>query len=142
MRYLLHTNILSDAIKPSPSQSLLAWMAEQTDDDLFIASLTLAEIRRGVMEKPAGRPRDQLEAWFTGPEGPQALFSGRILPFDERAGLVWARLMVEGKSAGRPGSAFDTIIAAVAEANNCVVVTDNARHFAGINTINPLRGSV
>lgn len=62
MRYLLDTNILSNIIKPSPSDSLLGWMAEQNDEDLFIASLTVAEIRRGVPEKPAGSRRDQLEA--------------------------------------------------------------------------------
>jgi predicted nucleic acid-binding protein len=89
-RYLLDTNIISNITKPVPSESLLAWMAEQADEDLFIASLTLAEIRRGVLEKPAGRKRKQLEAWFAGPEGPLALFAGRILPFDEKAGLVWA----------------------------------------------------
>ncbi len=54
MRYLLDTNIISDIAKPAPSESLLAWMSEQNDDDLFIASLTVAEIRRGVLEKPAG----------------------------------------------------------------------------------------
>jgi toxin FitB len=35
--------------------------------------------------------------------------------------------------------ALDTIIAAVAEANGCVVVTDSEMDFAGIKTINPLR---
>jgi toxin FitB len=139
-RYLLDTNIISNITKPAPSESLLAWMAEQADEDLFMASLTIAEIGRGVLEKPAGRKRDQLEAWFAGPEGPSALFAGRVLPFDEKAGLVWARLMAEGTAAGRPRSALDTIIAAVAEANNCVVVTDNERDFAGIEIFNPLRG--
>ena len=72
MRYLLDTNIISNITKPSPSESLLAWMAEQDDEDLYISSLTVAEIRRGVLEKPVGKRRDQLEAWFGGPEGPQA----------------------------------------------------------------------
>ncbi|MEJ5083242.1 MULTISPECIES: type II toxin-antitoxin system VapC family toxin [unclassified Ochrobactrum] len=142
MRYLLDTNIISDIAKPAPSESLLAWMNEQNDDDLFIASLTVAEIRRGVLEKPAGKRRDQLEAWFAGPEGPQALFAGRILPFDENAGLIWARLMAQGKSQGRPRSALDTIIAAVAEAQGCTVVTDNEKDFAGVEIINPMRGPV
>lgn len=138
-RYLLDTNIISNITKLTPSESLLAWMAEQTDEDLFIASLTIAEIRRGVLEKPAGRKHDQLEAWFSGPEGPSALFAGRILPFDEKAGLIWARLMAEGTASGRPRSALDTIIAAVAEANGCIIVTDNERDFSGLNTVNPLR---
>ena len=140
MRYLLDTNILSDIAKPAPSPSLLAWMGEQIDEDLFIASLTVAEIRRGVLEKPAGKRRDALEAWFAGPEGPQALFASRVLPFDEAAALIWARLMAEGVRKGRPRSALDTIIAAVAEANGCTVATDNERDFAGMKAINPLRG--
>jgi hypothetical protein len=139
-RYLLDTSIISNVTKTAPSESLLAWMAEQVDEDLFIASLTIAEIRRGVLEKPAGRKRDQLEAWFAGPEGPSALFAGRVLPFDEKAGLVWARLVADGTAAGHPRSALDMIIAAVAESNGCTIVTDNEKHFAGISTINPLRG--
>jgi hypothetical protein len=142
MRYLLDTNILSNITKPAPSDSLMAWMAEQADQDLFIASLTVAEIRRGVLEKPAGKRRNQLEAWFSGPEGPLALFAGRILPFDEKAGLIWARLMADGKAKGRPRSALDTIIAAVAEANECVIATDNERDFDGVTTINPIRASI
>jgi toxin FitB len=141
MRYLLDTNILSNVTKPKPSEALLAWMGDQADTDLFIASLTVAEIRRGVLEKAAGKRRDQLESWFSGPEGPQALFAGRILSFDEKAGLVWARLMADGKGKGRPRSGLDTIIAAVAEANECVLVTDNERDFDGIEIVNPIRGA-
>jgi len=80
-----------------------------------------------------------LDAWFSGPEGPQALFTSRILSFDDKAGLVWARLMAEGKVAGRPRSALDMIIAAVASANACIVVTDNEKDFAGLQIINPMR---
>jgi predicted nucleic acid-binding protein len=142
MRYLLDTNIISNITKPAPSESLMAWMAEQADQDLFIASLTVAEIRRGLLEKPLGKRRDRLEAWFSGPQGPQALFAGRVLPFDERAALVWARLMADGKDKERPRSALDTMIAAVAEANECVVVTDNDKDFQGVDIINPLRSAI
>jgi predicted nucleic acid-binding protein len=138
-RYLLDTNIISNIVKPKPADSLLAWMTAQRDVDLFIASLTVAEIRRGILEKPRGKKRDALDAWFSGPEGPQALFAGRILPFDDKAGLVWARLMAEGKAAGRPRSGLDMIIAAVAGSNDCVVVTDNERDFVGLQIVNPMR---
>jgi predicted nucleic acid-binding protein len=140
-RYLLDTNIISNVIKPAPSRALLAWLAAQKDDDLFIAALTVAEIQRGILEKPAGRKRSALDAWFSGPEGPPALFAGRILPFDERAGLHWARLMADGKVLGRPRNPLDMIIAAIAAANDCVVVTDNEKDFADIAFVNPLRAS-
>jgi predicted nucleic acid-binding protein len=138
-RYLLDTNIISNIVKPQPSDSLLTWMSTQRDEDLFIASLTVAEIRRGILEKPRGKKRDALDTWFAGSEGPQALFADRILSFDDKAALIWARLMAEGKAAGRPRSALDMIIAAIAESNGCIVVTDNAKDFAPIEILNPLR---
>jgi toxin FitB len=140
-RYLLDTNIISNVTKPTPSAALVDWMAAQADGDLFISTLTIAEIRRGVLERPAGKKRQELERWFSGPDGPQALFAGRVLSFDETAALVWARLMAEGTIAGRPRSALDTIIAAVAEANHCVIVTDNEKDFAGIEIVNPMRSA-
>ena len=140
-RYLLDTNIISNLVRPRPTPSLQDWMAQQDDNHLFIASLTVAEIQRGIFELPTGRRRDDLERWFSGPEGPQTLFVGRVLSFDESAALIWARLMAEGRLAGRPRSGLDMIIAAVAEANYCVVVTNNERHFAGTPFLNPLRGA-
>ena len=47
-RYLLDTNIISNATKPLPSRPLTEWMTKQVDDDLFICSLSLAEIYRGI----------------------------------------------------------------------------------------------
>ena len=70
-RYLLDTNIISNITKPVPSESLMVWMAEQIDENLFVASLTVAEIRRGILEKPAGRKREQLDAWFSGRKVPR-----------------------------------------------------------------------
>jgi toxin FitB len=138
-RYLVDTNIIINVVKPVPSETLIDWMAEQIDENLFISALTIAEIRRGVLERPAGKKRRELEGWLSGPEGPQALFAGRVLPFDEKAAIIWAQLMAEATTRGRPRSALDMIVAAVAEANGCVVVTDNEKDFAGIKIVNPLR---
>ena len=101
-RYLLDTNILSYAIQPKPSKTLLKWLGERRDEDLFVSTLTIAEIWRGILQKPEGQKRRELEEWFSGPEGPLKLFEGRILPFDEDAAMIWARLMAEGKARGRP----------------------------------------
>ena len=140
-RYLLDTPIISNVTKPEPSERLMSWMSQQADGDLYISALTLAEIRHGILEKPTGKKRRALERWFSGPEGPQALFADRVLPFDDKAGLIWARLMAEGTAHGRPRSALDMIIASVAAANHCTVVTDNEQHFQGLQCINPRRTS-
>ena len=103
----------------------------------FVEKSPISVMVRGTLERVLGA--DQLDAWFSGPEGPSALFAGRVLPFDERAGLIWARLMAEGTTKGRPRSALDTIIASIAVANDCIVVTDNEKDFADVEMVNPLR---
>lgn len=139
-RYLLDTNIVSEAVKPRPSSTLVEWMGAQPDEALHISVLTVAEIRRGILEKEPGRRRRELETWFAGPEGPQALFAGRVLPFDERAALEWARLMSEGTAVGRPRSALDMVAASTAVTHGLIVATANEKHFrdAGIAWINPM----
>lgn len=142
-RYLIDTNLVSEAVLPRPSETLLVWFGQQPDHTLFISTLTLAEIRRGILEKEPGRRRRDLEAWFAGPEGPRSLFAGRILAFDEKAALEWARLMAEGTAAGRPRSALDMVLAATAAAHGMVVATANERHFrdVGVAWINPKTGA-
>lgn len=61
-----------------------------------------------------------------------------MLPFDEKAALIWARLMAEGTAKERPRSPLDMVIAAVAKANDCIVVTENEKDFAGMKIVNPL----
>jgi predicted nucleic acid-binding protein len=139
-RCLLDTNIISNATKALPSEMLTEWMAKQADDDLFISSFNLAEIYRWILEKPSRKKRRELEAWFQSSEGPQALFQGRVLAFDERAALIWARLMSQGTVERHPRSGFDMVVAAIAVANDCIVVTDNEKHFSGLRLLNPLRG--
>jgi len=68
-RHLLDTNILSNPTKPLPSSSLLAWLAEQEEEDLYISSMTVAEIWRGVREKPAGKKRAPLVRNWHSPGG-------------------------------------------------------------------------
>lgn len=138
-RYLIDTNVVSNLSKLVPSPALTAWLGARPDEALFISTLTLAEIQRGILRLPAGRRRDGLAAWMAGPMGPAALFAGRILDFDTAAALAWARLMADGERAGRPRSPLDMIVAAIAAAHACVVVTDNERDFAGLPFVNPLR---
>lgn len=141
-RYLLDTNVISEAVKARPLPAMAEWLAGQPDEALFISTLTLAEIKRGILEKSPGRRRRELEAWFAGPEGPCALFTGRVLSFDRKAALEWARLMAEGSAAGRPRSALDMVVAATASAHGLTVATANERHFrdTGVPWLNPAAG--
>ena len=131
-RYLLDTNVVSETAKRAMTPAVVNWFGNHADDDLFIATLTIAEIWRGIEELPAGRKRRELEEWFSGVRGPRAFFEGRVLAFDESSALEWGRIIAQGRRAGRPRSPLDMIIAATALAHDCVVVTANERHFAGV----------
>lgn len=136
-RYLLDTNVVSEVTKPRPRAEVTDWLARFPGEVCHIATISLAEIRRGLLIAPSGRRRDELLAWYEGPLGPPRLFAGRTLPFDERAAGIWAELMAEGRAAGRPRNALDMIVAATGLAAGCTVVTLNARDFAGIDHLDP-----
>jgi predicted nucleic acid-binding protein len=51
---------------------------------------------------------------------------------DEAAALEWVELMAEGHQIGRPRSAIDMQIAAIARVNGCTLVTRNSRHFTAV----------
>lgn len=140
MSYLLDTNIVSDGIKPKPHQALADWMVDQTSSDLFLSAVSVGEIKRGVLGLPAGRKRQALEQWYSGPNGPRSMFGTRILAFDERAAEAWAELIAEGRRKGRPRSPIDMMIAATAIVHGLTVVSLNQRDFEGVVAhLNPLR---
>ncbi len=89
--YLLDTNVIGSVTEAEPSEALLASIADQVDEDLFISSLTVAEIQCGMLEKPVGQKGYELETCFASPEGPSRPFASRILPFDEKAACPLAR---------------------------------------------------
>ena len=72
---LLDTN----ATKPIPSSSLLAWLKARANADLFVVSLAVGEPWYGSLGKTPSRKRDELETGFLSPKGPQAPFAGRTL---------------------------------------------------------------
>jgi predicted nucleic acid-binding protein len=133
-RFLLDTNIISEAIKPRPSPAIIDWMAGQRRSDLFLSAMTIGEMRRGILQMPDGKRKQAMSSWF---EGTISYFEGRVLPFSGQAALHWADLMATSRSKGHNRDAVDTIIAATALAHDCVVVTANTRDFDGVETLNP-----
>lgn len=126
---VLDTNVLSEALRPLPSGTVLAWLAAQTPAAVFTTTVTLAEVLYGVEALPPGKRRTGLlsavERMFA------AEFEGRILPFDEDAARVYAGIVATRDAAGRPISQFDAMIAAIARSHRAAVATRNAADFAG-----------
>jgi predicted nucleic acid-binding protein len=134
---VLDTNVLSEALKPSPSGIVLRWLAAQEPSAVFITTITQAEVLYGIEVLPAGKRRTRLAAVI------EKLFSeefeDRILSFDEDSARVFAKIVNGRETAGRPISQFDAMIAAIARSRGAAVATRNTNHFehCGIRVINP-----
>ena len=58
--YLLDTCFLSELVKPAPEQAVLSWLGDRVESDLFVSTMTLAEIGRGIEKLPASRRQNEL----------------------------------------------------------------------------------
>lgn len=126
---LLDTNVLSEAMRPQPSPTVLAWLDRQPLESLFVSTVTEAEIRYGLARLPQGGRRNRLiesaDAMF------QDEFAGRILPFDRAAAAAYGKIASERERAGRPISQFDCQIAAIARSRGAAVASRDAEAFEG-----------
>ena len=134
---LLDTNIVSELMRPAPSQAVMSWLAAQPAASLFISAVTEAELRYGVMLLPEGRKRAELVAAIEGMLAED--FTGRILPFDSAAALAFAGIAAGRRQAGRPISQFDAQIAAITRSRGAELATRNVADFegCGVEIINP-----
>ena len=134
MTWLIDTNIISEVRKGLRcNPAVAAWWSSVEDRDLFLSTLTIGEIRKGV---EAVRIRDPdkaraLEAWL------QAIvqtFGPRILGIDAAVADSWGRI-----SAIRSVPVVDALLAATASVHGLVLVTRNAIDVAGlgVRVLNP-----
>ena len=78
--YLLDTNYISELVRVKPEPLATQWMAEADEETLYLSTLTLGEIRKGIAGSPEGQRRSQLETWLV--EELPSRFAGRILSVD------------------------------------------------------------
>jgi predicted nucleic acid-binding protein len=126
---LLDTNVVSELMRPAPSEAVLAWFAAQDAADLYLSAIGEAELRRGAAMLPADKRRDQLMATIDAMIAED--FAGRILPFNSAAAQAFVLVFLERRAAGRPISFADGQIAATARAQGAAIATRNTADFAG-----------
>jgi predicted nucleic acid-binding protein len=134
---VLDTNAVSEALKPSPSQIVLGWLAGQDTREVFITTITQAEVLYGIERLPAGKRRVNLSAEVERIFAED--FQGRILHFDEESARMFAKILRHRAVSGRPISHFDAMIAAIARSRGAAVATRNTGDFegCGVRVINP-----
>jgi predicted nucleic acid-binding protein len=134
---VLDTNVLSEVIKPAPSEVVLAWLLAQPEDLIYTTAITEAEIFFGVWRLPNGKRRTALEDAVL--DLFQEKLHGRVLPFDGRAARIYAEIVRKRVAGGHGMANFDAQIAAIALSHQASLVTRNLKDFAdcGVNLINP-----
>jgi hypothetical protein len=134
---ILDTNVLSEVVKPQPSAEVLRWLAAHPPEQLFVTTITQAEILYGLELLAKGKRRTALMAAVDAMFDED--FAGRILPFDMEAARAFAGIAAARRASGRSISQFDAQIAAIARSHGAAVATRNTQDFAdcGIKVLNP-----
>lgn len=133
---ILDTNVISEAMKPEPHPSVLAWLNDQAAETLYLSSVTLAEMLFGIAALPAGKRKDRLAQALDGLTG---LFRDRVLPFDVDAARHYANLAVAARAGGRGFPTPDGYIAAIAASRGFIVASRDTAPYkaANVAVINP-----
>ncbi|HUI22449.1 MAG TPA: type II toxin-antitoxin system VapC family toxin [Methylocella sp.] len=135
--WLLDTNVLSELRRPKPEPKVLAFIAAHSLDDLYVSTVTFAEIRFGIELVSDASKRAELNDWLAHKVRP--MFEERVLPVSEDIMFKWRLLVEEGRKAGHTFSQPDLIIAATALHYGLTVVSRDTSDYerARVPVVNP-----
>jgi predicted nucleic acid-binding protein len=138
MNYLIDTCVLSELVKKQPCEQVADWFNLQQPEQLFISSITLAEIKKGLYKIKTSQPErfQTLMRWYVTVE---SKFAGRILPVSEAVLDDWAGISAMAELQGRTLAVMDSLIAATAHRHQLALVTRNVDDFKMISLqiVNP-----
>ncbi len=134
---LLDTNVISELRRPRPDARVREFIARQKLEDLFVSSVTLAEIRFGIESVSDLGRRAELSDWLEHRVRP--MFGQRVLEVSEDVMFRWRLLVEEGRRQGHTFSQPDLIIAATALQHGLAVVTRDVADYqrARVPLLNP-----
>jgi predicted nucleic acid-binding protein len=135
--WLLDTNVLSELRRPKPDTKVVAFVATQPLDLLYVSTVTLAEIRFGIELVSDATKRLELNDWLAHKVRP--MFEQRVLPVTEDVIFTWRLLVEDGRQVGHTFSQPDLFIAATALRNGLTVVSRDTRDYerARVTVLNP-----
>ena len=134
---ILDTNVISELLRPAPEPKVEHWLSAQDGLNVYLTSISEAELRYGLAIMENGKRRaalvDAVDRIL------REDLAGRILPFDSDAALSYATIAAARRAAGRPIAQADCQIASIAHTRGATVATRNTPDFEGceIDLINP-----
>lgn len=133
---VLDTCVISEALRPSPHPGVVRWLDSIPEETVYVPSLVLGELQKGVDLIAETDRRQAMEVWL---HQLRDRFIDRVLPVDEGSATEWGHLCARLQRIGRPLPVVDSLLAAVVCANDAVLATRNVRHFeqTGVRLINP-----
>ncbi len=134
---VLDTNVISELMRPQPDAGVLGWMDRQPMRSIWTTTVTLYELRSGILSMRTGRKRTMLNEFFE--RWLETVLERRILNFDTEAAERAAEITAVRTTKGRPVDSRDTMIAGIVLANHATLATRNVRHFEDIakSVVNP-----
>lgn len=137
MKFLLDTCVISALRKPRENASLVEWISEVDESDLYLSALTIGELERGVSRLPESKKKAAVSDWVR--HAVTNRFGNRVLSIDAAVAACWGELIGAREKKGKTLPILDAFIAATAIVANCTVVTRNTKDFAdcGVRLLNP-----
>lgn len=137
MNYLLDTNVISELISKQPNKKVAEWLDRLDPNTVYLSVITIGEIRKGVEKLPYSKRKEKVREWLE--TDLLIRFQGRILEITIEVMLVWGALTGRLENEGRPITAIDSLIAAIALHGGYCLVTRNEFDFqnTGVTIINP-----
>jgi predicted nucleic acid-binding protein len=134
---ILDTNVLSEFMRAVPNHTVMDWIARQVSSEVFVTTITQAEMYYGLALLPVGKRRSDMERAVR--QMFQQDFLERILTFDSAAALEYAKLASLRRQIGKPIAQADAQIAAIALSKNAVLATRNITDYCDcqITLVNP-----
>lgn len=126
---ILDTNVISVAMRASPSPVVMDWVDAQSPHELATTTITIAEIGFGLARMPIGRRRAERERLFANLI--MRAFGDRVFSFDRPAAEAYGELLAARERGGRPLRGPDGFIAAIAASRGMAVATRDIRGFGG-----------
>ncbi len=136
MNFLLDTCLLSELHKPRPQRSVVDWVEQQKSHELWVASVTMGELERGIAKLDAGHAQQKLMLWLLQIHDQ---FEGHVLGFQLAEARVFGQISARCERSGSKLALADAMLAAVALCHDMTFVTRNVRDFerTGVRLFNP-----